>query len=84
MTVPDLDSINVIDREWSRSTCLDDRDNIGKVSLSGPFSDEFREIVVPFCGDYVGFKLVCFRFGTFRARGFELAHTKLGECEVVI
>ena len=75
---------HIIDRERSRSTCLDRSANVRKVFLPCPFSDELRELVVPFCGDDVGFESVGFGFGAFCARGFELAHAKFGERPVVI
>lgn len=74
----------IIDRERSRSTCLDGRDNVRKVFLSSPFSDELCETVVPFFGDDLGLESMCFGFGAFGARGFELADAELGERPVVI
>ena len=75
---------HITDRERSWSTCLNGRDNVRKVFLSGPFSDEFCEIVVPLCSDDVGFELVRFGFRAFCARRLELADTKLGERPVII
>lgn len=74
----------IIDRKRSRLTCLDGRDNICKVFLPSPFSDEFRDIVVSFCGDNLGFKPVSFGFGAFCTRGFELADAELGERPVIV
>lgn len=36
----------IIDRERPWSTCLDRRDNVRKVFLPGPFSNEFCELLV--------------------------------------
>ena len=74
----------IIDRERSRSPCLDRSANVRKVFLPGPFSDELCELIVPFGGDDVGFESVRVGFGAMRAGGFELADAKLGERPVVI
>lgn len=74
----------IIDRERSRSPCLDRSANVRKVFLPSPFSDELREFIVPFGGDDVGFESVRVGFGAMCAGGFELADAELGERPVVV